>query len=267
MLKASASPRDQALSGAGAAAPGCDMSENAAVDSSQRSLLSVGWIETYSRFEGSEQEAQWRFPVHGMVGLGRIRYQGFSDIPGRDEDDNSTGTYSASTWALEAGVSGALPVQGLRGALLLGGGMDAVSSATAWGGWVSGGLAWASSRLPFSAGLSVQNLGHGTKSGDYDERLPAIAQLGVSWTFQCGNWQIVPMADARLVADEDMTWPLALEARWNGFSLRTGFPVARAEARPSFGVGYLGQSWGIDAGLGWHSALGFAPSGQLSLLF
>jgi hypothetical protein len=75
------------------------------------------------------------------------------------------------------------------------------------------------------------------------------------------------MADLRLVADEDLTWPVALEARWNGFSLRTGFPIAQSEARPSLGVGYLGDSWGIDAGLGWHSALGFAPSGQLSLKF
>jgi hypothetical protein len=121
--------------------------------------------------------------------------------------------------------------------------------------------------LPLSAGLSVQNLGYGSKSGDYRERLPTIAQGGLSWTFRWGDWSVVPMADVRLVADEDLTYPVALEARWNGFSLRAGFPVARSEARPSFGAGYLGDSWGIDAGLGWHSALGFAPSGQLSLRF
>jgi hypothetical protein len=145
--------------------------------------------------------------------------------------------------------------------------MDAVSDATSWGGWISGGLRWAPAQHPWAAGIEIQNLGMGTLSGQYRERLPAVVQTGVSWTQRWGDWAVVPMADLRLVADESPVVPLALEARWNGISLRTGFPVGRPEAMPSFGLGYLGDSWGIDAGLGWHAALGFAPSGQLTLRF
>lgn len=267
LLKSFATPRDQALSGAGTGGPGIELSANPATDSVRQTSISAGWIQTYGQLGGSLQDVLWQIPFGGWNAEGRLRYEGFSDIPGRDESAQSTGTYGASTWSGEGGFSAPLPWDGLRAGFVVGGGMDAVSDATAWGAWVSGGLRWAPRALPLGVGLAVENLGMGTTSGQYRERLPAIVQLGLSWTQEWGDWTVIPMADLRQVADEDMVVPLALEVRWNGLSLRTGFPVGRSEARPSFGLGYLGDSWGVDAGLGWHAALGFAPSGQLTLRF
>jgi hypothetical protein len=267
LLKASASPRDQALSGAGAGGPGIETSANPATDSADHTTISAGWIEDYGQLGGSQQDARWEIPYGAWTAEGRLRYQGFSNIPGRDDQDQITGNYAASTWALEGGASAPLPLEGLRAGFLLGAGMDAVSDATSWGGWISGGLRWAPAQHPWAAGIEIQNLGMGTLSGQYRERLPAVVQAGVSWTQRWGDWAVIPMADLRLVADETPVVPVALEARWNGISLRTGFPVGRPEAMPSFGLGYLGDSWGIDAGLGWHAALGFAPSGQITLRF
>jgi len=267
LLKTSASPRDQALSNAGAADPGAEPSANPATDSLDHTTISAGWIQNYGQIGGSQQEAAWMAPEGSWTVQGRLRYQGISDLQGRDDADQPTGSYAASTWAAEGGASAPLPWDGLRAGFLVGAGMDAVSDATSWGGWISGGLRWAPQAHPWAAGIEVQNLGMGTLSGQHRERLPAVVQAGVSWTQRWGDWAVVPMADLRLVADESPVVPLALEARWNGISLRTGFPVGRPEAMPSFGLGYLGDSWGIDAGLGWHSALGFAPSGQLTLRF
>jgi len=267
LLKSFASPRDQALSGGGTGGPGIELSANPATDSVDKSTISAGWIQTYGQFGGSLQGARWQIPIGAWNAEGRVRYEGFSDIPGRDESGQSTGTYGASTWSTEAGFSAPLPWEGLRAGLILGGGMDAVSDATAWGAWASGGVRWAPSSLPLGVGLAVDNLGIGTTSGQYRERLPAVVQLGASWTQKWGDWTVIPMADVRKVADEDFVLPLALEILWNGISMRTGFPIGRPEARPSFGLGYMGDSWGLDAGLGWHAALGFAPSGQLTLRF
>ena len=267
LLKSYASPRDQALSGAGAGGPGIDLAANPATDSVSKTAISAGWMQTYGQFGASLQDARWQVPFGDWNAEGRLRYEGFSDIAGRDGTDQGTGTYGASTWSLEAGVSAPLPLDGLRAGLTVGGGMDAVSDATAWGLWVSGGLRWAPTSLPLGVGLSVENLGAGSKSGQYRERLPAVVQAGLSWSQKWGEWTVIPMVDLRQVADEDLVVPLGLEAQWNGVSLRTGFPVGRPEARPSFGLGYLGDSWGLDAGLGWHAALGFAPSGQLTLRF
>ena len=267
LLKSTATPRDQALSGAGTGGPGIDLSANPATDSVGKSAISAGWVQTYGQFGGSLQDTRWQVPFGDWNAEGRLRYEGFSGLPGRDGTDQGTGTYAASTWSAEAGFSAPLPLDGLRAGLILGGGMDAVSDATAWGGWVSGGLRWAPRLFPLGVGLAVENLGMGTPSGVYRERLPAVVQLGLSWTQIWGDWTVIPMVDLRQVADEDFVAPVALEVQWNGLSLRTGFPVGRPEARPSFGLGFLGDSWGIDAGLGWHAALGFAPSGQLTLRF
>lgn len=267
LLKTFSTPRDQALSAAGTGGPGIELSANPATDSAGRTTVSAGWVEAYGQLGGSLQDARWQIPFGGWNAEGRLRYEGFSDIPGRDGSDQGTGTYAASAWSAEGGVSTSLPLEGLRAGLILGGGMDAVSDATAWGAWISGGLRWAPKAFPLGVGLAVENLGMGTTSGEYRERLPAVVQLGLSWTQKWGDWSVIPMVDLRHVADEDLVVPVALEAQWNGISLRTGFPVGRSEARPSFGLGYLGDSWGVDAGLGWHAALGFAPSGQLTLRF
>lgn len=268
LLKTLTTPRSQALSGAGAAQPGTDPGANPAIDSTDRMALSAGWVQSYGQFQGSYQEADWILPSDSWSWMGRARYAGFGDIPGRDESAQSTGSYSASSWSLEGGLSAPLPVlEGLRGGFLVGGGMDEVSDATSNGGWFSAGLNWAPGSLPFAAGVSVRNLGHGSVSGNDPERLPATVQMGVSWKGQWGDWTVVPMADLLLVADADPTTPVGVEVRWNGAMLRAGFPLGQPEARPSFGFGYLGEAWGVDAGLGWHAALGFAPSGRLTFRF
>jgi hypothetical protein len=264
LLKTSTSPRSQALSDAGTADPATDPSSNPAVDSASRLELSAGWVQSYGRLDGSYQQADWILPSSDWTWMGRVRYAGFGDIPGRDDAGRSTGTYAAGSWAAEGGLS--IPVSvldGLRAGLLAGGGSESVSDVTDFAGWISAGLDWAPRSLPWAAGLSVQNFG----ATDGSDRLPAVVQLGVSWKAHLSDWTLVPMADLRLVADEAPVVPVGMEALWNGIALRAGYPVGRPESRPSFGAGYQGDSWGIDVGLGWHAALGFAPSGRLSVRF
>ena len=264
LLKTLTSPRSQALSGAGVAEPGLDAGSNPALDSTDHLQLSAGWVQAYGRMDGSYQEASWVVPWSNWTWEGRALYAGFGDIPGRDGNDLPTGTYAASTWAVEAGAS--IPVSavdGLRAGLVAGGGSESVSDATSIAGWASAGLRWAPSNLPWAVGIAVRNLGE----TDNSDRLPVVVQGGASWTGRWGDWTVVPMADVRLASDEDLVVPLAVEVRWNGAFLRSGFAVGQPEARPSFGVGFQGDAWGLDAGLGWHAALGFAPSGRLSLRF
>lgn len=266
ILKAVGTSREQALSQSGVGSPGLDAEANPATDTASRSLLSVGWVRTYAQFDGSLQEARWVMPINPRWNFqARARYQGFEDLEGRDGFDQKTGTYSASAWALDAGFSAPTPWDGLRAGLFLGGGMNSLSNVMSFAGWATGGVRYAPANTPWALGLSVSNLGLATESGDSAESLPATLQAGGSWTFHWNRWAFVPMADVRIVADEEWTVPVGFEARWEGVSLRTGFPVGRPEAAPSFGCGYLGEAWGIDAGLGWHQALGFAPSGRITV--
>lgn len=264
LLKTPTTPRSQALSGAGAARPGLDPASNPALDSADRMELAAGWVQSYAKFEGSYQEADWISPAGSWTWTARARYGGFGEIPGRDESDLSTGTYAASSWSAEAGLT--VPVErirGLRVGLLGGGGSESVSDASEVAAWISGGLSWAPPDHPWSVGLSVENLG---RTGGSD-RLAAVVQAGFAWTAHLGDWTVIPLADVRQVADEDLVFPVGVELAWNGVVFRSGFPIGRTEARPSFGMGYRGDSWGVDAGLGWHAALGLAPSGRLSVLF
>ncbi|HNY29684.1 MAG TPA: hypothetical protein PKO15_02245 [Fibrobacteria bacterium] len=262
LLKAPAGPVSQAFSQGGVSRS--DLAGNPAVDSVSSTWIGIGWMESYTKFEGSGQEAVWQAPMGRWSFLGHARYEGFDGLEGRSETDRPTGDYSAYTWALEGGASVRLPWQGWQLGAMLGGGMEAVSNASAYAGWGSMGLRVAEPSRPWAFGVVASNLGLAGSDRSWVD-LPAVIQGGGSWAFRLERWTLVPMADVRWVADEDIVFPVAFEARWEGARLRTGFPVGRPEAAPSFGAGWTSDSWAIDLGLGWHTALGLAPSGRLSL--
>jgi hypothetical protein len=84
-----------------------------------------------------------------------------------------------------------------------------------------------------------------------------------------GRWRLPPRTSRRLdprragrrPLDRDEAWtlPLAVESRWGVLALRTGYAIGLDESRPSFGVGVQGATWGLDASLAWHGALGLSP--------
>ncbi|HNC99491.1 MAG TPA: hypothetical protein PKW90_25380, partial [Myxococcota bacterium] len=148
--------------------------------------------------------------------------------------------------------------------VLVGGGMEAVSDAKAWAGWGTLGLRYRPQGAAWAVGATASQLGvAGSDRGWVD--LPAVLQAGGTYRFDLGRWALIPGADFRWVADEEWVVPVGLEARWEGAALRAGFPIGRPEAAPSFGAGWQSETWGIDLGLGWHWALGLAPSGRISV--
>lgn len=263
LLKLDATPASLARSGAGVALGSIDPILNPATDSIRHSTLAAGYGATFQKFEGSLQQAAWALPDGDWAWNALARFEGFENLQGRDEEDRSTGTYSASSWAIDAGLSLPLLVDGLRAGATIGTGMDMVANASSWAGWLSLGATYRTAGSPWSAGLSVRNIGMGTTSGDHSENLPLTIQFGGAWHQILGSWTLVPMADIKMVADEDLQVPVALEARWRILSLRTGYILARDEALPSLGLGLAWDGWSLDLGTGWHQALGFAPAARL----
>lgn len=262
LLKLDAHPATLALSGAGAGLGSIDPVRNAAIDSVSTATLSAGYGRTYSRLDGSLQQVAWALPWGSWSWNATARFQGFEDIPGRDDEGRSTGTYAASAWALDAGLSAPLPLEGLRVGAGLGAGMDMVAEANAFAGWLSLGATYRPRDARWSTGFALRNLGMGTT---HAKELPAIAQIGGVWRQPLGNWTLVPMADAKWVADEDIQFPIALEARWSVLAMRAGYVLGREEFLPSVGLGLDWENWILDAGTGWHDALGFAPSLRLGI--
>lgn len=262
LLKLDAHPASLALSGAGTGLGSIDPVRNAAIDSVSTATLSAGYGRTFSRLDGSLQQVAWALPWGAWNWNATARFQGFENIPGRDEEDRSTGTYAASAWALDAGLSAPLLLEGLRVGAGMGVGMDMVADADAFAGWMDLGATYRPRDARWSAGLALRNLGMGTT---HAKDLPAIVQIGGVWRQPLGSWTLVPMADAKWVADEDIQFPIALEARWSVLALRTGYVLGREEALPSFGLGLDWEDWILDAGTSWHEALGFAPALRLGI--
>lgn len=262
LLKLEAHPGTLALSGAGTGLGSTDPVRNPAVDSCPRTLLSAGYGKTFSRLDGSLQQVGWILPSDSWSWNLSARFSGFENIPGRDEEDRPTGEYAATSWALDAGLSIPLPFDGIRLGATLGGGMDMIADADAFAGWLGMGATWRPSGARWSVGGTLRNLGFGST---HAEHLPLIAQAGVAWRQPLGSWTLIPMADAKYVADEDLQFPIALEARWNVLAFRAGYPIGRDEALPSFGIGLDWEDWTVDAGTGWHDALGFAPALRIGI--
>jgi hypothetical protein len=262
LLKLDATPMSLALSGAGVGAPGVDPILNPATDSSNHSSLAAGYGTTFQKLDGSLQQASWTLPDGRWTWNALARFEGFDNLQGRDAEDRATGTYSASSWAIDAGLSAPELIDGLRVGATIGTGMDIVANASSWAGWMSLGASYHQGGAPWSVGLSWRNIGMGTTSGDHGENLPMVIQSGGAWTQPLGSWTLVPMADVKWVADEDIQFPIAVEARWRILTLRTGFVLARDEAMPSLGFGLAWDGWTIDLGTGWHQTLGFSPAGR-----
>jgi hypothetical protein len=263
LLKLDATPASLAHSGSGVARAGFDPILNPATDTIGFSTLAAGYGATFQKFEGSLQQAAWTLPDDDWTWNALARFEGFENLQGRDDEGRSTGTYSASSWAIDAGLSLPVLVDGLRVGATLGTGMDMVANASSWAGWLSLGATYRTAQSPWSAGLSVRNIGMGTTSGNHGTNLPLTIQIGGAWHQALGTWTLVPMADLKMVADEDLQVPVALEAKWRILALRAGYIVGRDEALPSLGLGLAWEGWSLDLGTGWHQALGFAPAARL----
>lgn len=265
LLKLDISPRAAALSGAGVAAPGLEQDLNPALAVPDKIRLGAGWTSGYARLDGRIEHASWTMPLSGGALFGRMRFQGFEGIDGYDNEDRSTGTYTASTWALGVGTSRSLAflVPGLSAGLRASGGMNHVASVASWAGWADLGLRWESGA--WALGGAVRNWGLASISDQDHETLPLQAQFGGAWTKGLPyGWTLSVLADARWTVDEAWTVPVGLESRWGMLALRSGWNVGLDESRPSFGVGILGDSWGVEASLAWHGALGLSPGMSLS---
>lgn len=264
LLKLEAGSRSAALSGAGVAAPALEQDLNPAIDAPEKIEMAVGWTRGYTQFGDDRQHAVWAVPLARAALLANLRFQGFSDLEGYDDEARSTGTYTASTFAGGVGLSLPLPA-GVRLGARLEGGSNHVADARSWAAWGDLGARWSLDSSWWSLGTSVRNWGLATTSGDDAETLPLTVQLGGAAHHGLGSWDLSLMLDAKRPLDEDWTFPLGLEARWSVLSLRAGFPLGRDEARPSFGAGLAWDAWRVDAHLGWHGALGIAPGMQLGL--
>lgn len=265
LLKLDISPRTAALSGAGVARPELEQDLNPAIATPDRTRLGAGWTSGYARLEGRVEHASWAMPAPGGALFGRLRFQGFEDIEGYDAEDRSTGTYTASTWAagLGYGLSLSKLVPGLSVGLRASGGMNHVASVASWAGWADLGTRW--EKGEWAAGATIRNWGLASVSDQDHETLPLQTQLGGSWTRSLPHdWSVSVLADARWTVDEEWTAPLGLESRWGMLALRTGWTLGLEESRPSFGVGVLGDSWGVEASLAWHGALGLSPGMALT---
>lgn len=265
LLKLDISPRAAALSGAGTALPELEQGISPAISVPEDVRLSAGWTSGYSRFEGEIEHASWVVPAPGGAAFGRLRFQGFQDLEGYDTEDRSTGTYTASTWAAGFGYAVGLQrfVPGLSTGIALHGGMNHVAAVTSFAGWGDLGVRW--SHGAFSVGAAVRNWGLASESDQDPETLPLQAQIGGSYTRALpSNWTLAVLTDARWTVDESWTLPVALESRWGVLALRTGYALGLDESRPSFGVGVQGSTWGVDASLAWHDALGLSPGMSIS---
>lgn len=264
LLKLDVSPRSAALSGAGVSSPLLESDLSPALDTLASPRLSAGWSAGYARFESQIEHAAWATPLLGGTLFGRLRFQGFEGIPGYDGEARPTGTYTASTWAAGLGYGHGLDaiLPNLSAGLALHGGMNHVEATSSFAGWTDIGLRW--NPGAWKTGAVLRNLGIATRSDADQETLPTQIQIGASRGLPWGAWELSPFLDARWTRDEEWTFPVALEARWGGLYLRTGWAFGLQEARPSFGVGLLGETWGCDASLGWHGALGLAPGLTLS---
>lgn len=265
LLKLDISPRAAALSGAGVAIPALEQDVNPAIAVPDKIRLGAGWTSGYSRLDGRIEHASWATPSLGGALYGRLRFQGFQGIDGYDGEDRSTGTYTASTWACGLGYAHSLAplVPGLAAGLRASGGMNTVASVSSWAGWADLGLRW--ERGSWALGATVRNWGLASVSDHDHETLPFQTQLGGAWTRALPyGWEISALADARWTVDEEWTAPVGLEGRWGMLALRSGWTLGLDDSRPSFGVGILGDSWGIEASLAWHGALGLSPGMSLN---
>jgi len=265
LLKLDISPRQAALSGAGVALPGSEQEANAAIDPSDKIRLTAGWTSGYSQLDGKIEHVSWVDPLAGGTLFGRLRFQGFDNIPGYDIEDRGTGTYTASTWAAGCGYAHSLDVllPGLVTGLALHGGMNHVDAVASFAGWTDLGARWTHGE--FALGGSVRNWGFASISDHDPETLPLQTQFGGSYTRRLPfDWTVSVLTDARWTIDEEWTLPVGLEARWGMLALRSGWTVGLAESRPSFGVGIQGEAWGVDASMAWHGALGLSPGMSLT---
>ena len=265
LLKLDISSRTAALSGAGVASPELEQDLNPAFAAPDKIRLGAGWTSGYSRLDGRIEHAAWAMPAAGGALFGRLRFQGFEGIEGYDNEDRSTGTYTASTWAFGVGYGHSLAplVPGLSAGVRASGGMNTVASVGSWAGWGDLGLRWTNG--PWALGATIRNWGLASVSDQDHETLPLQTQFGGAWTkgLSC-DWTISVLTDARWTVDEEWTLPVGLESRWGVLALRSGWNLGLKDSRPSFGVGILGESWGVEASLAWHGALGLSPGMSLS---
>lgn len=266
LLKLQTSSRAEGLSGAGSALAGLgsDQDQNPAVASPGWVELSAGMKSLPEQFGTSVQHLSWRIPAGRGTVTGRVRYEGFQDLAGYDGEDRSTGSFSAATWTAGLGYARPLDSAWTVGARIA----YARNTVERWAGWAvvgDAGLRW-TPKAPWSLSASLLNIGYAAKVDTASEILPTTAVVGGAWRFPTlRGWDLAALVDLRKPNDEDLTIPVGVEARWSVLTLRAGFPLLLADARPSLGAGIAWENLKLDASAAWHAATGMSTSMEFGI--
>ena len=267
LLKLQPSPRAEALSGAGSAVSGLgsDQDQNPAVAKPDGNELSGGYASLPEKFATGIQHLSWRIPAGPGTFTGRIRYEGFSDLAGYDDEDQSTGDFSASTWTAGGGYAWNIDSSFTVGTRL----QYAMNSVERYHSWaIVGdlGVRYAPVHHPWSLAASLLNVGKSSVADSVEDKLPTTVVLGAGWRFpRLSGWQFTLLADLRHPNDEAWTLPVGVEAQWSVLTVRAGFPVLADNARPSFGAGLAWENIRLDGSVAWNAVTGMTSALEFAL--
>lgn len=266
LLQLQPSSRASGLAGAGSALPGSgsDQDQNPAVGKPAWIELSAGMSSLPEQFASSVQHVSWRVPAGPGTVTGRVRYEGFQDLAGYDEEDRSTGDFAAAVWTAGLGYAWNLDsvwALGARAAYA----RNTVERFSNWAVVGDLGMRY-TPRFPWSLSASLLNVGYATVADSAKEHLPTTVVVGAAWRFpSVKGWSLAAMVDARHPNDAEWTVPVGLEASWSILTLRTGFPLLLDDARPSLGAGIAWENLKLDASVSWHAATGMTSGMEFAL--
>jgi hypothetical protein len=216
------------------------------------------------QFGTSIQHLSWLVPAGPGTLTGRIRYEGFQNLAGYDEDDNSTGNFSASTWTAGAGYSWRIDSAWTAGGRIAYG-RNTIERYSDWAVVGDLGVRWTPT-APWSLAMSLLNIGRASTADSSADVLPTTVVIGGAWRFPTlYGWNLVALADFRHPNDEDWTIPVGIEAQWSILTLRTGFPLLLADGRPSLGAGLHWDNLRLDASVNWNAATGMTTALEFGL--
>ncbi len=258
-LKLPLAPRIVAMGGAGAAlARGAGEAEaNPAAAARAGGSLTLGQEYAPREFGANASHLSWGLPWARRRVTVHVRYLGFEDIPGWDDDDNATTPYGAHTLKGQAGLAGT--DFGFDWGASLAYARNNIADAS-----YSAGLANLGVRrdLPWnlSVGAAATNLAFWTgrsHSALEDARPAAILRAGLGWTrdLRPGS-RLALAADVVKTGEEDAVLPVGVEyMAWGALFARAGFPIADPDNRITLGLGLKWSRFAFNYAYKGHSAL------------
>jgi hypothetical protein len=277
-LKSPLSPRSTALGGSGAAlGDGVGEAEvNPAAPARSGAALVLGQEYPPQQFGTTGSHISWSLPWGPRRIVLHTRYLGFEKIPGWDDDNNSTTAYGAYTLKLQGGLAGNNLGFGWGAGLAFA--QNSVAEATYGAALVNAGLqrAFRGGLSGLSAGASVMNADLWTgsnKPAGEPVSAPLTLQGGLAYTraLKTGSGlghmlgtsvRLSAAADARKVNDEDLVFPVGVEAgigeglvKDGMLFLRAGYPVADPDNGLTLGLGVQWSRFGFSYAYKGHSTL------------